>query len=1043
MENTEEQENKNLKIVNPGYKVNENRNIFTIRKEEYDKIEEIVLEILKPAEELGFIISDFGIRESKFSSGELYRTLKKNLVIKLKKGESEIDLSMFIPKLIDDNYLVIGGRRKIPLFQLFDIPFVTRGKSIKMRTNVTSLMVFEEKEFPFVHVSIFGKKLPLSLVMFSYYTYDEIENMFSFNQEEIKNDELIEEETKTKSIYEKLLFDLKKFYLGYKIFNYTRDDLIKEAGKYFSKFDYRVKGEDLIYGLDLILKADVMSAKFFETGSVLGDLVNVIKINDIDDTDFINKRVRCFEYVILAKVSKAVFDLCMSNRNTNKPKFGINSSQILSDCNVSNIIQFDFSINPIEELTMLSRTSLVGPGGFNRENVPYYLRDIHPTMFGRICPVDTPDRENCGILQSLLPNVDLDENLKFTEKTIEEQPISIPVSMVPFLENDDQTRLQMSSSQMRQAIMLFNFDRPMIKTGCEGLYTDQTQFVKRARKDGEVIYVDYDFVMIAYDDGDFDLINVSARRVYVENVDMMEVYVSEGMKVKSGDIVAESNFCKNAEINIGRNLLTAIMPKDGYNYEDGIIISDRLVKENIFTSVHIKDLSFDIPESKILLSLEKDKYKPLPRPYTIQDEKGGFKKKYDRIDHGNPYAILKEMSGNPLEYNSIFKEENKLLAKTTLFVTDVNIFVNKYNEEIMHYAKWVEKTQQRQIDEEKKIQDVIYERLPKVKALQFIRDNNLDKFSHSGKYKIKGEEINGIHVEMTALYLRNIEVGDKIGNRHGNKGVISKIKPHDEMPKMDDGRHVDICINPLGITSRMNVGQVFEANLAMSLNDLKNNLLEKFNNSEDENKIKDYLLDYIKIIDNTKNNWYFNQFEEQLKNIKIDKKFIEDISLLAPPFESATKEMVLKAMEYTNTQNEYRLFDFDHDDYILKTICVGFMYFFRMVHIAEHKMNFRSISLYNRKTLQPPGGRKNHGGQRLGEMEQSAMIGHDATYNLEECLTTKSDCIDLKNQYIKKIIDSNYLKDEENISNVPESVNLLRDYLLVVGLDMELNNQGE
>jgi len=1024
-----------LKFINPGYKVNEERSIFTLRKQEYENLETIIREILKPAEELGFIITEYGIKEPKFSSGELYRTLKRNLVIKLKKGKSEIDLSMFIPKLVNDNYLVIGGRRKIPLFQLFDIPFVTRGKTIKLRTNVATLMISEQKEFPYVYISVFGKNLPLSLVIFSYYDLEELEKMFEFDQ---INTDLV-----PANIYDKLLFDLKKYYIGYIEEEYTKEDLIKQAGKYYSKYDYRIKGEDLIYGLDLILKTDIISAKFFNTGTVLGDLINVIKINNIDDTDFINKRIRCFEYIILSKVSKAIFDLCMSNRTASLPKFGINSSQILTDCNVSNIIQFDFAINPIEELTMLSRTSLVGPGGFNRDNVPWYLRDIQPSMLGRICPVDTPDRENCGILQSLLPNVDLDENLKFTEKTLEDQPISIPVTMVPFLMNDDQTRLQMSSSQMRQAIMLFNFDQPMIKSGCEGLYTDFTQFVKRAKKDGEVIYVDYDFVMIAYDDGEFDLINVAARKIYVENIDMMEVYVEEGSRVKQGDIIAESNFCKNGEINIGKNLLTAIMPKDGYNYEDGIVISDRLVKENVFTSMHVKDLSFDIPESKILLSLEKDKYKPLPRAYTIQDEKR-FKKKYDIIKRGQPYAILKEMSGNPLEYNSIFKEEKSLTAKNTLFVMNVDIYVNKYNEEIKQYSEWVEKTQERQIEEEKRIQNIIYTRLPKLKALQFIRDNNLDKFSHSGKYKIKGEEINGIHVEITASYLRNIEVGDKIGNRHGNKGVISRIIPHEEMPKMEDGRHVDICINPLGIISRMNVGQVFEASLSMSLNDLKTQLLEMINEqvSPDfiisrNSKIRKYLLQYIKIIDNTKDNWYYNQFKSQLKDEEITEEFIKNICLVAPPFESSTSEMILKAMKYTNTANDYKLFDYESNENILNPICVGFIYYFRMVHIAAHKMAFRSISLYNRKTLQPPGGRKNIGGQRLGEMEASSLIAHDALDNLNEFLTTKSDCIDLKNQYIKKIIDSNYLKEEKNISVVPEAVKLLKNSLLVTGLDMD------
>lgn len=1021
-----------MKFINPSYKVNAERNIFTLRKSEYENIESTVREILKPAEELGFQIMDFGIREPKFSSGELYRTLKTNLVIKLQKGASEIDLSMLIPKLIDDNFLIIGGRKKIPLFQLFDVPFVTRGKTVKMRTNVLSLMVFEEKEFPYVYISIFGKKVPLALVMFSYYGYEKIGQMFNFSEINLTEDDI-----KNNTTYNKFLFDLKDYYGSSS--DYTQEDFIKESGKYFSNYDYKIKGEDLVYGLDLVLKTDIMSAKFFKTGTVLGDLIEVLRIGEIDDTDFLNKRIRCFEYAILSKISKAVFDLCMSNRTSRQSKFSINSSQILSDCNVSNIIQFDFSINPIEELTMLSRTSLVGPGGFSRENVPYYLRDIQPSMFGRICPVDTPDRENCGILQSLLPNVDLDENLKFTSNALIDTPISIPVTMVPFLKNDDQTRLQMASSQMRQSIMLFNFDQPMIKTGNEGLYSNFTQFVKKAKKNGEVIFADPTYIMIAYDDGDFDLINVGLRKVYVENLDMVEVYVKAGDRVNAGDIIAESNFCKNGEINFGKNLLTAIMPKEGYNYEDGIIISDRLIKENIFTSVHCKDLSFVIPESKILLSLEKDKYKPLPKPYVYQDDKIP-KKKYDFIPHGVPYAILKEMPDNPMEFNSVFKEEIPLVSKHNLFVTDVNLFINKYNKEIKQYVEWIENTKEKQIEEEKALQEIIYQRLPKSKALQFIRDNNLDKFSYSGKFKIKGEEVNGIFVEMTAMYLRNIEVGDKIGNRHGNKGVISKILSHEEMPKMEDGQHVDICINPLGIISRMNVGQVFECNLAMSLNDLKKRLLEMFNTIDEDKRdkeIKKVLLEYIKIIDNTNEKWYSSQFKEQLKSIKITEGFINQLAIIEPPFESTTYDQVLKAMKFTNTPSEYKIYDYSVGDYLLNPVCVGYMYFFRMVHIADHKIAFRSISMYNRKTLQPPSGRKNHGGQRLGEMEVNCLIGHGALKNLSEFITTKSDCIDLKNQYIKGIIDSNYLQDEEKISTVPEAVNLLKNYLLVTGLDME------
>ncbi len=1017
-----------MDIINPNYKINEENNIFSIREKEYNLIKDNVREILKAAEEVGFLVNELGITESKFSSGELQKTLKKNLVIKLRRGSSDIDLSMAIPKLIDKNYVIIGGRKKVPLFQLFDIPVVTRGKTIKIRTNVASMMIVDEKEFPFIHLSIFNKKVPLSLVIFAYYGLEETKNKFSLDKIEIPE---------IKTLHDKLMTDLKDFYEGSE--GFTKEEFIKEVGKFFSTNDAKNKGEDLIYALDLILKTDIMSAKFFKTGNILDEIVEVIKLGGYDDTDLRNKRVRCFEYVILAKVSKAIFDLCMSNRSTTRQaKFNVNSSQILSDCNVSDIVQFDFSINPIEQLTKLTRTSLVGPGGFDRENVPEYLRDINPSMFGRICPVDTPDRDNCGILQSLLPNTPLDENLKFTDESLEKSPISIPVSLVPFLEHDDQTRLQMASSQMRQSIMLSEFEVPMVQSGCEGLYTDHSSFIKKARKNGKVSYVDQFNIIIVYDDNDYDIFDVSNRRIYVENMDVMNIYVSKGDKVKKGTIIAESNYCKDGKINFGRNLLTAVMPYYGYNYEDAIVISDRLVKENIFTSIHYIDLSFVLPADKILLSLEKDKYKPLPTPKPYIDLEEGIteeekrKRKRELVLKGQHYAIIKQIPSTTLDYNSIFEEEIPLTAKRDILVTEVNIYPNKWNDSIPKFNEWIDKKSKEQIDQENKFKRIIYENLPKRNADQYIRDHNLDRFSHIGKFKIKGEEIKGTLIEMFGFYVRPITIGDKIGNRHGNKGVISKIVPHNLMPKLEDGRNVDICINPLGVPSRMNVGQIFELHSAMSLYDLKKTMLKMIKEGKSKDELKTYILNYIKIIDNTENNWYYKQFEKNIKTI--NKKFIEDLTILAPPFESSTRKMILDACEYTNTKTEFKVYE-PYEKIDIHDIACGFIYFFRMVHIAENRLAARGIGSYGRRTMQPGGGRKHKGGQRCGEMEIAAIIAHGGLENLYETLTTKSDCIDLKNKHIKQEIGSDFFREKEGDIIKPEAVQLLENYLTVLGIE--------
>lgn len=999
-----------MNIINPNFKLQDANNIFNLRKAEYEQIIPIARQILEPVRELGFEIIELELRDSRFSSGELSKTIKQSLVIKIQKNTSVIDLSMFIPKLLDNNYMVINKRKKIPLFQLFDIPIVTRGNSIKLRTNVATLMVVKQKESPYIYVSFLGKKLPLSLLMMAYYGPDNLTDRY---------DLLNYKAPINPSLFEYLITDLSEMLSESK--GYTQDDFIHEVGRVYSKFNAKSKGLDIMYALDLIAKVDVMTARFLQTNCIMEELLLAINDEVYDDTLFTNKRVRCFEYLLFSKLSKIVFDLCFSNRTTKQPKFNINSTQLLSECNVSDIVQFDFSINPLEELTKLSRISLLGPGGFKRENIPKHLRDICPTMFGRVCPVDTPDRDNCGVLQNLIPNTILDENMKFDSKYLSKQPISIPVSMVPFLEHDDQTRLQMASSQMRQAILLKNFDEPMIKSGCEHLYTDQTQFIKRAKKNGEVVHIDNKYIIVIYDDSQADIFDIGYRKIYVEHMDFMNIYVKPGDKFKAGDILAESNFCKNGSINIGKNLLTGVMVHYGNNYEDGIVISDRLVDEDLMTSIHFKDLSFTLPPNKVLLSLSDKEYKPLPNDF-------------ETITTGQPYARIKSLSSEDLY--SVFGEEVKLEAERSFIISEVKLYANSWNDEVPEYSSWVESQVKKQQDQEKFLAKILRDKLSKDEANKFIKERNLDLFSHVGKYKEKKEKINGILIKMIGVHFRKIKCGDKIANRHGNKGVISRIVPHEKMPQLEDGRHLDICINPLGSISRMNIGQLFELQLSASLGDLKKNLSSMIDESAEQELIREYLIDFIKLIDKTNGQWYSNQFVEQLPE-KITKEFIDSLTLIQAPFDSCNLKDLHNALTYTGTQFKQKVYDPLSKVNLLNPIAVGYIYFFRMVHIAEEKLAARGIGTYAKRTLQPLGGRKNKGGQRCGEMETACLIGHDAPVNLLEFLTTKSDCIDLKNNYIRSYIDPNSIDETKELSTKPESVKLLDSYLTVIGVDQK------
>jgi DNA-directed RNA polymerase subunit beta len=232
----------------------------------------------------------------------------------------------------------------------------------------------------------------------------------------------------------------------------------------------------------------------------------------------------------------------------------------------------------------------------------------------------------------------------------------------------------------------------------------------------------------------------------------------------------------------------------------------------------------------------------------------------------------------------------------------------------------------------------------------------------------------------------------------------------------------------------MNIGQLYELHLSMSLYDLKQNIIKMIQEKKAQDDIKKYLLDYIKIIDKTIGSWYYNQFEEQLPK-EITEDFINDLSIIQPPFESCKFDDIEAALDYTDSKFKQKVYDPLSKTYLKNDIAVGLIYFFRMVHIAEEKLAARGIGTYAKRTLQPLGGRKNKGGQRCGEMETACIIGHDAPVNLFEFLTTKSDCIDLKNQYIRSFIDPNFTEDNKELDSVPESVKLLNSYLTVIGVD--------
>jgi DNA-directed RNA polymerase subunit beta len=681
----------------------------------------------------------------------------------------------------------------------------------------------------------------------------------------------------------------------------------------------------------------------------------------------------------------------------------------------------------------MAQTSLTGPGGFAKKSVPTKLKDLDRTMLGKICPVDTPDRENCGVVQNLNPTVMFDEKFQFLEEGFKKSIPSIPIAMVPFLEHTDQTRLQMASSQMKQSILLKNFHVPLICSGAEKQFAKYSSFLYKAEADGEVLYLSRKHLIIGYNYGEVKIIDIGVKPITSENMDVMISDLKLGEKFVKDQTLAYSVFCKNDIITIGQNFKVAFMSYYGYNHEDGIVISDRLVKDGSLTSHHYVDMSFNITPTKVLLDLNEGK----TDTYTPLHPIGTFLKK------GDTYAMLKEMYlFGSLKNNSynIFDDCIEKISNHDVMIENITIYANEWYREIKQYDNWMELNIEKQIQKDNEIIQVVANNTDKIAGKRLIAEHNLDSHSYPGKYKNKDELVKGVRIDINGVYERPIQIGDKLANRHGNKGVITLIVEHDKMPKLDDGSHVDICLNPVGVISRMNTGQLFELTLGKTLVDLKKTLTNMLLENTDQHTIKKYLCQYIDLIDKTPDKWIINFVKNNIPE-EIDQEYIDQLYIIQPQFDSINSLDLKKITKYTNTKYEERIFDPLTNKYVINDIAVGYMYLMKLVHIAEKKLAYRSIGITSQKTMQPVAGKVNNGGQKCGEMESICLVSNDMPINQHEFYTTKSDCIDGKNNFIKQAIGTDYLDVKDDPDMESETLKLLRAYTAVMGIDMGDNLQ--
>ena len=845
----------------------------------------------------------------------------------------------------------------------------------------------------------------------------------------------------------------------------------------------------------------------------------------------------------------------------------------------SQLSQFMDQTNPLSEITHKRRVSALGPGGLTRERAGFEVRDVHPTHYGRICPIETPEGPNIGLINSLSTyskinkygfiespykrvkngvventieylsameetkftiaqaNSIIDKNGKFTEELVScrqnlnfilskpenidyidvspKQLVSVAASLIPFLENDDANRALMGSNMMRQAVPLLKPESPLVGTGIEGDVALDSGVTIVAKRDGIVDKIDGKRIVIkASSETDLkksavDIYNLQKFKRSNQNTCInQKPLVRVGDIVKAGDIIADGPSTKLGELALGKNVTVAFMPWQGYNFEDSILISERCVTDDVFTSIHIEEHEVMARDTKLG---EEDITRDIPNVNEEQlknlDESGivyiGAEVKPGDILVGKVTPKGDSASG-PEEklLRSIFGEKAIDVTDTSLkmpsgsggIVVDVRVF-NRHGVEKDERSITIERAQIESVQQDKNVEEEILERSIKQRVQQILNGLNLNKkvknfnvgeklnlekieslnISDVFKLSVDNDKKNSSILELKGQYnnakqdiqerfedkvlkiregddllpsvmkmvkvfvaiKRRLRPGDKMSGRHGNKGVVSKIVPVEDMPYRENGQPVDIVLNPLGVPSRMNVGQILETHLGWSCTELGDKIKNLINKNqkliEKNEKISSFLETiygkgiYKETIDNLNK----SEFSDLCKNLQ------NGVPIATPVFDGAKEQDVTKMLELANLPNSGQtyLWDGRTGNKFDRPVTVGTIYMLKLHHLVEDKIHARSTGPYSLVTQQPLGGKAQLGGQRFGEMEVWALEAYGASYTLQEILTVKSDDVAGRVKVYETIV-----KGEENFeSGIPESFNVLVKEIKALALNVELN----
>ena len=923
-------------------------NIYEIRKKQIENVEAISKNILASTGYSLFKYSNLKIEDP--TAPTYYKVLSAEQINLVEEGVPK-KATIKVP-VCDDCYYTISGNRYIPVFQISDIPIFNKSSNTIIVHNTYCTLVFDTNITEF---RIGNESWPFILLLLKYdllpensyhFTLNEADSRFSLklcNSFYINFDEEILGDILTP------LQDTDKIH-NFELIAETYKDLDKVLDDCLSIWNKSTKINKILTVIGIKDYIMVPNGIFEHPYSGL-DLAKYLfdhreeykhlqlrEINDISQ-----RRARLSEWICykLAQQSK-----------TNKKK---KSSNIFTDALISVLTLdqrriLDDSVNPLGELCMMSRIIYNGPGGIAKESCSALVRNLHESYRGIIDPIDSPSGQAIGICQHLVPDCTIENGILKPSKS--DSILSTASQLIPLLNHDDGIRVEMACNQMRQSIAIIEPEIPLIKSGNEEVYTEYTSSLKIAKSDGQVIYKDNNVLVVKYDNSNAgEAINLS-NRSFTDFDKTLSTKLNVGDKFASGSTLAHTHNINpyTHELMLGKNLLVGYMSLDGWNFEDAIVISESCAKKMRYKCTHIEKLYL---RGRSLFSLKDKDYVPV-LPYGSEVKEGDVLFRLGRIDLDSVDTLTPDITEILAPSDGIFKYKT---------------YIKSHSSDHFQMSKWLKDEISNRQSIENKLKDT------------FDYIDNGDEFKERYCYldKVKKIDDDCAVIEWSIESERDLKVGCKISNRHGNKGTISIILPDEQMPTLPDGRHLDVVLNPLGIITRMNAGQLYELHITWFMDQW----LSQHRTDNDED-FKKAIMEFVDIVDCTENKEYSKQVQELLNF----KDVIDDIKefglqIIQEPFRNINEEQFEKLRLLVGVDYETPVLYNGHT----YPCSVGWQYMLHLHHEPDHKIFGRSLGAYG-KHNQPTSGADSH---RLGEMENWALKAYEAEDTLKEFMSIKSD----------------------------------------------------